>query len=86
MRSLLQFLGFASSTVCATLLAGILLTTSANADATDPLVLPNCTACCACNLTLTGCQVSGGGRGCTTFPCGTTCWCSISSGFCYKNP
>ncbi len=81
MRSLLQFLGFASSTVCATLLAGILLTTSANAGATDPPISASCVNCCACDA-VNDCYFTGIGTGCGSFNC-LNCNTCAWNGFTY---
>jgi len=79
MRSLLQFLGFASSTVCATLLAGILLTTSANADATIPDTPPSCTNCCQCNTDYSDCVKSSAGSCWNDSKCTSSCKCQQSN-------
>ena len=74
MRSLLQFLAFASSTVCALLFTGIALTASARADATNPAA-GSCYWCCDCTSSVPECSLySGGGSDCQGFNCGD-CTC-----------
>ena len=66
MRSILQFVGFASSVVWATLLSGILLTATVQADPpSDPGLSNTCENCYSCNTTYTACDYVGVGQGCT---------------------
>jgi hypothetical protein len=76
MRALLQFLGFASATVCSTMFAGIVFTTSALGDAVSPSFVASCTNNCQCNTNRDGCvkfQSSG-------IDCASDCFCSNSNG------
>lgn len=82
MRSVLQFLGFASGTICAVLLAGALLSSSAIADATLPAgsLAVNCGDCCGCDYQVRNCMNIGTGRDCEGFECPNKCICN------YINP
>ncbi len=70
MRAFLQFLGFASASICGALLAGILLTTPAVADATPPSgnTIPLCVDACKCNSD-EDCVQSGSNTHCQSASC-----------------
>jgi hypothetical protein len=78
MRCLLQFLGFASSTVFGVLLGGTLLTTPARAEGMPPSY-GTCANCCGCPKGT--CVPQGGGVGCSNYPCGN-CTCGGQSVAC----
>lgn len=77
MRSLLQCFGFASSTLFATLLLGIVLVTPARAGP-DPLPGEGCTDQCGCNSTQTACQRTGTTT--TQINCASACNCNPNGG------
>jgi hypothetical protein len=81
MRSLVQFLAFASSALCAVMVAGTLVGALAHAEATVPLVAASCANCCPCQNGT--CVKSGNGRGCTNFTC--TCTCNQQGVTCSQN-
>jgi len=76
MRSLLQFIGAASSALCITLLAGTLLTGVARADG-EPAPFDGafnfCDNCCGCSAAAQTCVYTGGGRQCQQGPCNCNC-------------
>jgi len=75
-RSFLQFVGFASSVVWATLLAGTVFTSSSHAQ--YDAVATDCRACFACNNDNSGCDYTGSGAGCTNN--GGSCFCNSNNG------
>jgi hypothetical protein len=79
MRSVLQFLGFASGAAWVLLAAGTILTASANADTGPdaPAGKLMCNRCYTCNSNGVGCYYSGTGRGCVN---NTTCNCNLNNG------
>jgi hypothetical protein len=86
MRSLLRFLGAASSALFAILLAGTLLTSTGRADE-DPetLLVQSCTNCCGCSQANPTCIKNAVGN-CPTLNC-ANCGCSANSGgnyLCYR--
>ena len=76
-RSLLQFVGSASTVVWMTLLIGILFAEPANANSSPLARTGSCSNCHACNNTKTGCNYTGTGTGCTT---GFSCTCLNNNG------
>lgn len=82
MRSLLQFLGSASSALCIALLSGALISSSARAD-DDPITvaLPSCGNCYTCSAQNMVCQKSGSVRGCADHTYTCNCQSNGSGGY-----
>ena len=84
MRSLLQFLGTASSVLCAILLTGTLLTATGLADEDLPpdqaLSGATCPNCCSCSATDAICARNGVGANCDGYTCRCQCYQSEVTG------
>lgn len=75
-RSVLQFIGFASMVVWSTLFLGTIFSITARADVAPPL-LAGCGDCYACNQAKSGCVYGNYGRGCTD---NQSCNCNTNNG------
>ncbi len=76
MRAILQFVGFASSTLLSCLLVGTLLTSSVRADPVPYLPSDGCVDCYGCSATQP-CTYSGAGVNCNRH---LTCSCVPNNG------
>jgi hypothetical protein len=72
MRVLLQFIGFASATLCALMVASAMLSTLAVADVVNPSPTGDCDSLCKCNSSEDGCIVRD-----NTFDCAGQCNCIV---------
>ncbi len=71
-RSMLQFVGFASTAIWSVLVLGGLITSTANA---NPIIfrINACNSCYGCNADNSGCNYTGSATGCTDTNNGCNC-------------